>query len=317
MRLFCDETVTTVVTMEHMVKNDFFLRLIEIIPEPGEVLTELSFRLYAGQELCCERSYDRTQVESKLEYARQELARYRPASMMRILGRQTVPDYAVMHEYFSLFTPKQVDVCEIVLKSNLTVQQKRVALREYKSENTYVFPMKGIYLVSDTYPSINSHRWCRNSEFAMDIGAFSEDLSRNITGGREVYAACGGTVEEVFDGLPDSCDDTDFDQIQCRYGEHARIDGNHVLIRHNGGELTLYSHLQRGSVLVRPGDRVEPLTPIGKSGSSGSSMAPHLHFHAMLEGIHGPGIPVAFSNLVSFFGEPCPLDEPTNLVRTL
>ncbi len=317
MRLFCDETVTTVVTMEHMVKNDFFLRLIEIIPEPGEVLTELSFRLYAGQELCCERSYDRTQVESKLEYARQELARYHPASMIRILGRQTVPEFAVMHEYFSVFTPKQVNVCEIVLKSNLTVRRKRLALREYKSENTYVFPMKGIYLVSDTYPSINSHRWCRNSEFAMDIGAFSEDLSRNITEGREVYAACEGTVVETFDGLPDSDDNTDFEQIQRQYGEHARIDGNHVLIRHSGGEFTLYSHLQKDSVRVRPGDRVQTLTPIGKAGSSGSSTVPHLHFHAMLEGIHGPGIPVRFSNLVSFFGEPCTLDETTNLVRAL
>lgn len=317
MRLFCDETVTTVVTTEHMVKNDFFIRLIEIIPEPGEDLTELSFRMYAGQELCCERCYDRTQVALKLEYAREELARYRPESMQRILGRQRVPEYAIMHEYFSIFTPKQVDVCEIVLKSNLTVQRKQVALREYQSENTYVFPMKGIYLVSDTYPSMNSHRWCRNSEFAMDIGAFSEDLSRNITEGREVYAACDGTVVETFDGLPDSDDETDFEQIQRQYGEHARIDGNHVLIRHSGGELTMYSHLQKDSIRVRPGDKVQALTPIGKAGSSGSSSVPHLHFHAMLEGIHGPGIPVQFSNLVSFFGEPCSLNETANLVRTL
>ena len=317
MRLFSDETVTTVVTMEHMVKNDFFLRMIEIVPEPGEVITGLSFRLYAQQELCCERSYDRTQVELKLEYAQQELARYRPASMMRILGRQTAPEWAVMHEYFSVFTPKKLDACEIVLTSNLTVQRRRVVLQEYKSENTYYFPMKGTYLVSDTYPAINSHRWCRNSEFAMDIGAFSEDLSRNITEGRQVFAACEGTVVEAFDGLPDSDDNTDFEQIQLQYGEHARIDGNHVLIRHSGGELTLYSHLQRDSVCVRPGDRVQALTPIGKAGSSGSSSAAHLHFHAMLEGIHGPGILVRFSNIVSFFGEPCALDETTNLVRTL
>ena len=44
--------------------------------------------------------------------------------------------------------------------------------------------MKGTFLVSDTYASINSHRWCRNSEFAMDIGSFSADLAvQNIWGG--------------------------------------------------------------------------------------------------------------------------------------
>lgn len=317
MEILCEETVTTIVTVEHMVKNDFFLRLIDIQPEPGEVLKGLSFRLYAGEELCCERRYDGKQLAAKLEYAREELARYRPGSLRRILGRETVPQCAVMHEYFSLFTPKQADVCEIVLESNLTVKSKRVALREYQSENTYVFPMQGIYLVSDTYPSINSHRWCRNSEFAMDIGAFSNDLTRNVTEGREVYAACEGTVTEVFDGLPDSDDDTDFDQIEREYGEHARIDGNHVLIRHHGGEFTLYSHLEKGSICVQPGDQVQTRERIGKAGSSGSSAMPHLHFHAMLEGIHGPGIPVRFSNIVSFFGEPCTLEETTNIIRTL
>lgn len=316
MNIICDDTITTIVTVEHMVKNDFFLRLIEVQTEPGEVLTGIAFRLYAGEELCCERRYDSKQLAAKLEYATEELARYRPGSLGRILGRNTVPQQAVMHEYFSLFTPKQVDACEIVVESNSTVKRKRVALREYKSVNTYVFPMRGTYLVSDTYPSVNSHRWCRNSEFAMDIGAFSEDLTRNVTEGREVYAACAGMVEEVFDGLPDSDDDTDFDRIEREYGEHARIDGNHVLLRHAGGEYTLYSHLLKDSIRVRPGDQVQALEPIGRVGS-GSSAMPHLHFHTMLEGIHGPGIPVTFSNIVSFFGERCTLEETTNIIRTL
>lgn len=38
-----------------------------------------------------------------------------------------------------------------------------------------------------------------------------------------------------------------------RCGEHARIDGNHVLLRYGGGELTLYAHLKKGSIAVKPG----------------------------------------------------------------
>ena len=93
--------------------------------------------------MCCEHRYDGKQLAAKLEYTREELARYRSGSLERILGRNTVPQQAVMHEYFSLFTPKQLDACEIVVESNLTVNHKWVALREYKSANTYVFPMQG------------------------------------------------------------------------------------------------------------------------------------------------------------------------------
>lgn len=100
--------------------------------------------------------------------------------------------------------------------------------------------------MTDTYPSLNSHRWCRNSEFAFDAGAFDETLERPILGGRPVYAACGGVVEEAFDGLDDTDGDTDLEEIEAQYGEHARIDGNHVLIRHGGGELSLYAHLEKG-----------------------------------------------------------------------
>lgn len=170
-------------------------------------------------------------------------------------------------------------------------------------------------LVTDTYPAINSHRWCRNSEFAFDAGAFDETLSHPIIAGAPVFAACGGTVEEVFDGLPDTTGGTDLEEIETQYGEHARIDGNHVLLRHPGGELSLYAHLQKGSIPVAKGQPISPGQQIGRVGSSGSSYIPHLHFHVMLEGIEGPGIPVVFDGLKTICDEPCLLDDTVNLVR--
>ena len=54
---------------------------------------------------------------------------------------------------------------------------------------------------------------------------------------------------------------------------------------------------------------------IGRVGSSGSSWVPHLHFHVMLGGIEGPGVPVRFENLTTILGEPCMLEDTVNLVR--
>lgn len=136
-----------------------------------------------------------------------------------------------------------------------------------------------------------------------------------IVDGLVVKAKCGGIVEEVFDGLPDTDDSTDLEQVEKQYGEHVRIDGNHVLIRHEKGEYSLYAHLLKDSISVKTGDKVSAGQQIGCVGSSGSSYLPHLHFHVMLDGIDGPGVPVQFDGLKTILGEPCLLEDTVNLVR--
>ena len=193
--------------------------------------------------------------------------------------------------------------------------EKAVSIVPYRSPNRYRFPLRGTFLVTDTYPSINSHRWCRNSEFAFDAGQFDETLTRPLIAGAPVFAPSGGVVEEVLHGREDTTEDTDLAEIEAQSGEHARIDGNHVLLRHPGGELSLYSHLQKGTVAVREGDSVRTGQLLGRVGSSGSSWTPHLHFHVMLDGLEGPGVPVLFEDLTTILGEPCLLEDPVNLVR--
>ena len=218
-----------------------------------------------------------------------------------------------MHEHFSFFSSEAVNRLIVRARCGEHTLEKEIAVCPYASPNRYLFPLRGTVLVTDTYPSLNSHRWCRNSEFAFDAGAFDETLERPVLGGRPVYAACGGVVEEGFDGLDD--EQTDLEQVEKQYGEHARIDGNHVLLRHPHGELSLYAHLLKGSVTVRPGEQVAAGRQIGRAGSSGSSCVPHLHFHVMLDGIEGPGVPVRFENARTILGELCLLDDAVNLVR--
>lgn len=313
MSINCDSMLYSVVREEHLIHNDFFLRYLEFDGEPFP--STLAFTCVAeGRELLRLR-YGPDELAARLACAREELPRYRDSSLGRILGLDYRPEQAFLHEQFSFFASGAADELRIEADCGGKTLTRTIPVIPYQSPNRWRFPLKGSAVVTDTYPSLNSHRWCRNSEFAFDAGAFDETLKRPVLGGRPVYAACGGVVEEVFDGLDDTDDNTDLTEIEARYGEHARIDGNHVLLRHGGGELSLYAHLQKGSVAVTPGETVAAGQQIGRVGSSGSSWVPHLHFHVMRDGIEGPGVPVVFENLRTILGEPCLLEDTVNLVR--
>ncbi|MBE1159054.1 M23 family metallopeptidase [Dyella acidiphila] len=74
--------------------------------------------------------------------------------------------------------------------------------------------------------------------------------------------------------------------------------GNYVVLELKPGVYASYAHLQRGSVKVKPGDRVHRGDVLGRLGQSGNSAAPHLHFQlsnaAAFEG--SEGIPYAFDH---------------------
>ncbi len=54
--------------------------------------------------------------------------------------------------------------------------------------------------------------------------------------------------------------------------------GNFVRVLHDDGTMSVYLHLQRGSVAVREGQRVETGERLARSGNTGRSTGPHLHF---------------------------------------
>ncbi len=59
--------------------------------------------------------------------------------------------------------------------------------------------------------------------------------------------------------------------------------GLFVLLRHPDGYETMYGHLSR--VVVREGDQVTERAAIGRSGNTGRSSAPHLHFEIRRDGV--------------------------------
>ncbi|MYU01031.1 MULTISPECIES: M23 family metallopeptidase [unclassified Streptomyces] len=63
-------------------------------------------------------------------------------------------------------------------------------------------------------------------------------------------------------------------------GAH-RVLGNHAVLDLGGGTYAVYAHIRRGSLTVKPGDRVRAGQEIGRVGNSGNTTEPHLHLHLM------------------------------------
>lgn len=90
---------------------------------------------------------------------------------------------------------------------------------------------------------------------------------------RDVLAAAIGSVYS----RNDNCPTFGFLGSDCGggYGNNARLD--HEGAPDGNGWVTIYAHLERGSVTM-PYRSVACAARIGRSGSSGNSTGPHLHF---------------------------------------
>jgi hypothetical protein len=103
-----------------------------------------------------------------------------------------------------------------------------------------------------------------------------------------VYSPCDGEVFNIEDKWPN---ETPWS------GKAPYNVGNHVVITSNDIGV-LMGHLQRGSILVKPGDIVKKGQPIAQSGNSGWTSQPHLHIQAMRQSTGSfwgwEGIPIFF-----------------------
>jgi hypothetical protein len=94
--------------------------------------------------------------------------------------------------------------------------------------------------------------------------------------GVDVLAAQSGTVTRVRDGEEDHFNVTkeQLDKIKADKKEC----GNAVLIDHGGGWQSLYCHMKKGSIMVKPDTPIKEGEKIGQVGVSGMTQFPHIHF---------------------------------------
>lgn len=114
------------------------------------------------------------------------------------------------------------------------------------------------YAVHQAFNGSFSHTTPEN-QYAVDLA---------LPLGTDVLAARAGIVMQVEDDFYRAGLDLD------KFGERA----NRVLILHSDGSFAVYAHLDLESVVVGQGQRVEAGTLIGKSGNTGFTTGPHLHF---------------------------------------
>ena len=91
--------------------------------------------------------------------------------------------------------------------------------------------------------------------------------------GVPVVASAAGIVRNVRDGM----EDVGIINEAARAQIAGRNCGNGVLIEHEAGWQTQYCHLRRGSLRVKPGERVGRGSPLGLVGLSGKTEFPHVH----------------------------------------
>ncbi len=178
--------------------------------------------------------------------------------------------------YFELPHALAADQLSVTLSlSDRTKAAATVPLVRYQQKNRYRLPVAGCWHVSSGHDfGVEHRRHLTRGHFAWDLVRVDSDgrrssgagLADNFSFGQPVLAPAAGTVVTAVDGHPDNPP-----------GEVARH-ANHVVIDHGSGELSRLSHLQRGSVRVRAGQRLRAGEVVGRVGSSGMSDGPHLHF---------------------------------------
>ena len=147
----------------------------------------------------------------------------------------------------------------------------------------------------------NYHHDVPNQRFAFDlIGVGADGKTRRGEGSknedyyafdREVLAPADGTVIEVIDGVRDNTPGS--------MNSYSAV-GNCVLLQHREDEVSVLAHFRRGSIKVKPGDKVKRGQILGQCGNSGNSSEPHIHYHLQHSPVlqDGLGIKCVFDKVV-------------------
>jgi murein DD-endopeptidase MepM/ murein hydrolase activator NlpD len=185
---------------------------------------------------------------------------------------------------------------------------------DYKTKTPLQLPFKGEWTIywggHSTYD--NYHAYTTDQRFAYDI-----DIERNgrqfdgdgtrfeqfYAYGQPILAPAAGTVVSVEDKYDDN--------LLMHPSKDNPPQGNNIVIDHGDGEFSMFAHLKRGSIVVKPGDKVQGGQPIAQCGNSGNSPFPHLHYHLQTtpKWFNGEGLPAAFHNFL-LNGKPVSVAEP-------
>ncbi len=135
---------------------------------------------------------------------------------------------------------------------------------------------------------VTSLVWRTTSHFAKGnggVGVYAIDFEMPV--GTPLVAARGGIIVAVRDTFGD--------------GNDRDLEENYVMVQHADGTVARYIHLTQRGVLVALGDSVHQGQRIARSGNTGQTGGPHLHFDVQR---CGPNLPPAYN------APPCGMTVP-------
>jgi tetratricopeptide (TPR) repeat protein len=138
-------------------------------------------------------------------------------------------------------------------------------------------PFRGAWKVVQGNDGVHTH-WGLASKYAWDFALTDEKgetakpnptrLEDYFAWDAEALAPADGVVAIAVDKYDDHLNSPGTDP-----GE-----GNHVLLEHAPKEFSAIFHLKKGSVAVKAGAKVKRGDVLGRVGSSGYSLVPHIHY---------------------------------------
>jgi hypothetical protein len=118
--------------------------------------------------------------------------------------------------------------------------------------------------------------WSRIGSDGLAFRGDPSNLANWSPYGADVLAVADAVVADAKDGIPDNNPASDTKAVPINL---ETVGGNYLILDLGNGFFAFYAHLRPGSLRVKTGDRVRRGQAIASLGNSGSSDAPHLHFH--------------------------------------
>jgi murein DD-endopeptidase len=143
----------------------------------------------------------------------------------------------------------------------------------------------------------NTQRFASDWMLLGSDGRLVKDDPRENRGwhsyGVPVLAVADAVVVDVADSIPEN---VPLSEERAVPNKRETMTGNYVVLKLAEHRFAFYGHLRPGSLLVQAGDRVRTGQELGRIGNSGSSDAPHLHFHVAdnPDPLSGEGVPFSF-----------------------
>lgn len=204
----------------------------------------------------------------------------------------------------------------------------------YEQKASLILPFTGTSLVTEGHDFLTHHR--RNfpfthpliqqigitgnsSRFAYDFVLLDDELKMSkeapksnedfFCWAKPVLCPEDGSVGGMANDMPDNefYRSPEFDvEAHTKEPEASMLKhfGNYVLIDHGNDEFSVLGHMLRGSVQVHKGDKVVKGQTIGKIGTSGDSIFPHIHYQVQdgTSMLKSEGLPSKFESFGLIIG---------------